>query len=1353
MQALKLLLVDDDQKSLKLLSAIFESEGYETICTADGQDAFDVLLTKGKVDAVITDILMPNVDGYFLSYKIRTNTNLKNIPIIIYSGTFMQDDEEKIAEQMGADAFLRKPTPRLELLSVVKNLIAQPENRKSPSEAISFEIFRKYNSEVIQKLELRNKELEEAKESLEKIVLERTRELDITNKELSAANEELRAANEELTNLNDQLLAASEHIKQQSQIIIDQQAEAIKRSEQSQEIIFNNTHEEILVADSSGKLIFFNRSLAHFITRTTGKRPKLGMFLWDITIPERREVEHGLFQRAMNGEAFEVEARFCLKGNEFIHMLRYSPVSVNGSIQCVALISTDVTEKIQQDIQLKKSEASLRAIFNNTVDGFTMLDRDLNILAFNENNARDVLELTGNRLAVGGSVFNILPAAYDEAFSKLIDKVNAGEDVKLVIKHKVEDVRKWLEVSIKPVTDNRNNIVGYCITSHDTTEIKKAEAQIIRLNKSLLNFQNAIHRSSIVSIADKAGNIIFVNDNFVRISGFEREELIGKNHRIVNSKHHSKTFWTNMWATISAGNIWRDRVKNKAKNGSYYWVDTFIMPFIDETGNLTQYLSIRNDITHHKLAEEELSQKRILAEEAAKVSKLGYWVRDKASGELTVSREMLAILGVTEDEFLRDNNSLYRNIHRDDYAALPKITESTATSGLIDRIEYRIELGNVTRWIYQREESVRKIGDNEKLIGTIQDITERKTIEEVLRQYNERYEILSKATNDTIWDLDLRLNIIIWNHGITEMFGYEENAFLHDVHWWERQIHPGDKKRVMEELQLAIETKSSRWNSTFRFECADGTYKHCYHRSSIVYDGGVPIRVIGAIQDITERVRATEEIEKLSLVASRTNNAVMITDRQGLIEWVNESFTNLTGYSLAEVKGKKSSFLQGAETDKLTIERISQKLKSQEIISEEIINYSKNGNKFWLKVDIAPVFDEHGEVKNFISVQTDITTLKEFENSIIAIARELSSLIENANVPIFGTDAFGMINEWNRVTEELTGFSKHEAIGTSLADLLTKDDFEKFTSLIECGLQDGTCINVELPVTTKSGKKLSFLTSATPRRTNDTEITGVIFVSQNITELIDYRKNLERKVQERTVELNAALDKEKELVKMKTQFVSIASHEFRTPLSSIAIAAGFIRKYKAKLTEETIEEKLINIEKQVNNMTYLLDDILTVGKGEAGKIPVNLKPLKLPEFIKALVREVSRAVGNTHEIVLQEDYRSYEIVSDEKLLRNIFINFLTNAIKFSPEANKVDMSISTTHDRMKVTIRDYGIGIPQEDLSNLFQPFYRAGNAQAIQGTGLGLSIIKKAIDLLGGSIDVESNVGSGTEMRMQLPI
>jgi signal transduction histidine kinase len=260
-------------------------------------------------------------------------------------------------------------------------------------------------------------------------------------------------------------------------------------------------------------------------------------------------------------------------------------------------------------------------------------------------------------------------------------------------------------------------------------------------------------------------------------------------------------------------------------------------------------------------------------------------------------------------------------------------------------------------------------------------------------------------------------------------------------------------------------------------------------------------------------------------------------------------------------------------------------------------------------------------------------------------------------------------------------------------------------------------------------------------------------VSQNITELIDYRKNLERKVEERTAELNAALNKEKELVKMKTQFVSIASHEFRTPLSSIAIAAGFIKKYKAKLTEETIEEKLINIEKQVNNMTYLLDDILTVGKGEAGKIPVNLKPLKLPEFITALIREVSRAVGNTHEIVLQEDYRSFEIVSDEKLLRNIFINLLTNAIKFSPHADKVDLRISTTQEQMKVTIRDYGIGIPKEDLSNLFQPFYRAGNAQAIQGTGLGLSIIKKAIDLLGGTIDVESNVGSGTEMRIQLPI
>jgi PAS domain S-box-containing protein len=497
------------------------------------------------------------------------------------------------------------------------------------------------------------------------------------------------------------------------------------------------------------------------------------------------------------------------------------------------------------------------------------------------------------------------------------------------------------------------------------------------------------------------------------------------------------------------------------------------------------------------------------------------------------------------------------------------------------------------------------------------------------------------------------------------------------------------------------------------------------------------------------------ELEKLALVASKTNNAVIITDPEGDIEWINDGFVRLCGYTHEEVKGKNPKFLQGPKTDPETIKRISEAIKKRTAVSEEIINYSKRGESYWAKLDIAPVLDENNCLKNFISIQTDITELKEYERFFTTIARELASLIEHANVPVFGIDQEGFITEWNHIAAELTGFSKMELTGTHWleAAFIAPLNIEKVSTIISEAGQGSSSINMEVEFITKSNQRLVLLLSATARRNAANETTGILFVGQNITELIDYRSNLEQKVEERTRELNTALNNEKEVVKMKNQFISIASHEFRTPLTSISIASGFIRKYKERLSAGDIDEKLNNIEKQVSHMTYLLDDILMVGRAEAGKLLVNKTELNIAHFFKTICLEVEKATERTHFIKLSLQLSRNTITSDEKLLRNIFINLLTNAIKFSPQSKEIQMIISSDENRFAVKVVDFGIGIPDADIKNLFEPFFRAGNASSIHGTGLGLSIIKRAVELLSGNMTIKSTLGNGTEVQVDLPL
>jgi PAS domain S-box-containing protein len=257
---------------------------------------------------------------------------------------------------------------------------------------------------------------------------------------------------------------------------------------------------------------------------------------------------------------------------------------------------------------------------------------------------------------------------------------------------------------------------------------------------------------------------------------------------------------------------------------------------------------------------------------------------------------------------------------------------------------------------------------------------------------------------------------------------------------------------------------------------------------------------------------------------------------------------------------------------------------------------------------------------------------------------------------------------------------------------------------------------------------------------------------QAVEDLEEYKKSLEMKVEERTRDLMQALKKEKDVVEMKSRFVSIASHEFRTPLSSIQHNTNFIRKNKRWAADDELTDKLKDIEKQSKHMMFLLDDVLTYGKSEAGKIQLIVSSIKLNEFLEKIIEDVGHTSKGTHTIRLQQTGNMIEIDTDEKLLRNVLINLLTNAIKYSPGKDRVSLKASASKHTVQFIVSDSGMGIPPEEQERIFDAFVRGRSAESIQGTGLGLSIVKKAVELLGGTIELESEVGKGTTVTVTIP-
>jgi signal transduction histidine kinase len=263
---------------------------------------------------------------------------------------------------------------------------------------------------------------------------------------------------------------------------------------------------------------------------------------------------------------------------------------------------------------------------------------------------------------------------------------------------------------------------------------------------------------------------------------------------------------------------------------------------------------------------------------------------------------------------------------------------------------------------------------------------------------------------------------------------------------------------------------------------------------------------------------------------------------------------------------------------------------------------------------------------------------------------------------------------------------------------------------------------------------------------------GEILYALGMVEDITERKQAE-------AEMLKALEKERELGELRSGFVSLVSHEFRTPLTTIQSSAELVQRYSQKLSDERKLNHLIRIQGAVKRMTQLLEDVLTIGRAEAGKLEFQPAPMDLAAFCHKIVENMQELADEEHisshhqhrlTLVTQGDCSNVQM--DAKLLEHIVSNLLSNGLKYSPEGGTVQFDLICDGESAVFHIRDCGIGIPQKDLEQLFESFRRASNVGTIPGTGLGLAIVKKCVELHGGTITVDSVVGTGTTFTVTLP-
>lgn len=406
----------------------------------------------------------------------------------------------------------------------------------------------------------------------------------------------------------------------------------------------------------------------------------------------------------------------------------------------------------------------------------------------------------------------------------------------------------------------------------------------------------------------------------------------------------------------------------------------------------------------------------------------------------------------------------------------------------------------------------------------------------------------------------------------------------------------------------------------------------------------------------------------------------------------------------------------------------------------------------------------------------------DLEGNLTDIARRLEAIIEMAIDGIITIDSRGTVETMNQAAAKIFSYAPGEIIGRNIKVLMPEPDRGQHDQYLSNYLKTKkrTIIGVgrEVKGKKKDGSLFPFRLAVSEVILNDRVIfTGVIHDLTEVKEaerkLIKANNELENKVEERTVdlekafnnlletnqkllhselELKGALGKEKELNELKSRFVSMASHEFRTPLSTILSSASLISKYPETEQQGKREKHVNRIKSAVSNLTGILNDFLSLSKLEEGRVEVRKSRVVFQEICKEVIGEVEGILKTGQQIKL-EGAKDISFETDPRILKNILFNILSNAIKYSKEEKTIRCLVKQVENELILTIVDQGIGIPKADQKFLFQRFFRASNVENIQGTGLGLNIVKRYVNLLGGKLDFESEEGAGTSIFIKIPI
>ncbi|OUR82966.1 hypothetical protein A9Q82_05810 [Cycloclasticus sp. 46_120_T64] len=882
--------------------------------------------------------------------------------------------------------------------------------------------------------------------------------------------------------------------------------------------------------------------------------------------------------------------------------------------------------------------------------------------------------------------------------------------------------------------------------------------------------QFALNEHSLVSMTDIKGNIISVNKKFIEVSGYSEAELIGQNHRLLNSANQSKDYWREMYLTVSKGKPWHDEVRNTAKDGHHYWVDTTIVPNFDNQHKLIGYTSIRTDISQSKENAALLEDAQRQAEDAQKQAEDAQKQAEDAQkqAETALKQAETALKQAETARLALNEHSLVSmtDIKGNIISVNKKFIEVSGYSEaeLIGQNHRLLNSANQPKDYWREMYLTVSKGQpwHDEVRNTAKDGHYYWVDTTIVPNHDIDHKLIGYTSTMT----DIKGNIISVNKKFIEVSGYSEAELIGQNH---RLLNSANQsKDYWREMYLTV-SKGKPWHDEVRNTAKDG--HHYWVDTTIVPNFDNQHKLIGytsirtdisqskenaalledaqrqaedAQKQAEDAQKQAEDAQKqaetalkqaetalkqaetalkqaetalkqaeTARLALNEHSLVSMTDIKGNIISVNKKFIEVSGYSEAELIGQNHRLLNSANQPKDYWREMYLTVSKGQPWHDEVRNTAKDGHYYWVDTTIVPNHDIDHKLIGYTSTMTDI------KGNIISV---------------------------NKKFIEVSGYSEAELIGQNHRLLNSANQPKDYWREMYLTVSKGQPWHDEVRNTAKDGHYYWVDTTIVPNHDIDHKLIGYTSIRTDIT------------TQKETIEKLAIAKAEAEVANIsKTDFLANMSHEIRTPMNGVIGMTNLLLDSQLSAEQHKLAK---TVKSSGESLLGIINDILDFSKVEAGKLDLEYLNFNLGQLVEDL--------GNT--LSFQTDNKGIQLIcpaspiiqqwvkADPGRIRQILTNLIGNAIKFTDQGEvAVFVSIEDQGLRKQVLfeVKDTGIGIDQQQQKKLFDQFSQADTSTTRKygGTGLGLSISKKLVELMGGEVGVHSTLGQGSNFWFSLDL